>query len=80
MYIFIIHPPPFPPSWRLRPLSAEVKAHREETCGISELCLYHILDRGNMTKVVKGRYEKVSDVVESRAWFASKNLTPRRMH
>ena len=25
-------------------------------------------------------YEKVSDVPESRLWFASKNLTPRRMH
>ena len=25
-------------------------------------------------------YENVSDVVESRVWFASKNLTPRRMH
>ena len=32
-----------------------------------------------MTKVVKGRYEKVSDVVESRVWFASKNLMPPRM-
>ena len=26
------------------------------------------------------RYEKVSDVTESRVWFASKNLTPCRMH
>ena len=26
------------------------------------------------------RYEKVSDVEESREWFANKNLTPRRMH
>ena len=25
-------------------------------------------------------YEKVSDVPESRVWFASKNLTPCRMH
>ena len=25
-------------------------------------------------------YEKVSDVPESRVWFASKNLTPRKMH
>ena len=25
-------------------------------------------------------FEKVSDVVESRVWFASKNLTYRRMH
>ena len=25
-------------------------------------------------------YEKVSDVPKSRLWFASKNLTPRRMH
>ena len=78
--MFIIHPPPFLPSWRLGPLSAGVKAHREEACGISELCLYHILDKGNMAKVIKGRYEKVSDVVEGRVWFASKNLTLRRMH
>ena len=26
------------------------------------------------------KYKKVSDIVESRVWFASKNLTPRRMH
>ena len=25
-------------------------------------------------------YEKVSDVPESKVWFASKNLTPSRMH
>ena len=25
-------------------------------------------------------YDKVSDVPESRVWFASKNLTPCRMH
>ena len=25
-------------------------------------------------------YEKVSDVSESRVWFASKNLRPRKMH
>ena len=26
------------------------------------------------------RYEKVSDVLESRVWFASKNLTPCRIN
>ena len=25
-------------------------------------------------------YDKVSDVPENRVWFASKNLTPHRMH
>ena len=28
----------------------------------------------------QGLYEKVSDVPESRVWFAGKNLTPCRMH
>ena len=29
---------------------------------------------------VKSRYESLSDVGESRVWFASKNLTPCRIH
>ena len=29
---------------------------------------------------VKSQYESFSDVGESRVWFASKNLTPCRMH
>ena len=29
---------------------------------------------------IQPMYEKVSDVAESRVWFTSKNLTPRRMH
>ena len=31
-------------------------------------------------KLYKTIYEKASDVPESRVWFASKNLTPCRMH
>ena len=34
----------------------------------------------NIFLQIKDLYEKVSDVVESRVWFACKNLTPRRMH
>ena len=32
------------------------------------------------TLMLKIEYESLSDVGESRVWFASKNLTPCRMH
>ena len=36
--------------------------------------------KGCQLEVAAPRYEKVSDVVESKVFFACKNLIPRRMH
>ena len=37
-------------------------------------------DIGCWVKVMQSSYDSLSDVGESRVWFASKNLTPCRMH
>ena len=42
--------------------------------------LSHTLKFLHFRKPSHGRYESLSDVGESRVWFASKNLTPCRMH
>ena len=42
--------------------------------------LIHALTHKCAYNISVSVYEKVSDVPESRVWFASKNLTPRRMH
>ena len=58
---------------------SSLHAKREQNFIFANFCPKRILHYF-LLSLRASTYEKVSDIPESRVWFASKNLTPCRMH